>query len=109
VLQRRVVDQPAAGHVEDAYAVAHLRERALVEQSFGIGRLGQMDSDEVRVRVQLLAARGLLHAQLAVALSAHERVEGQHAHAEPPRAVRDELPDAAEPQDAERLLVQLHA
>src|SRR5207244_3551883 len=60
VLQRGVVDQPAAGHVEDAYALAHLRERARVEQSFGIGRLGQVDGDEVRVRD--MCACGMLRA-----------------------------------------------
>ena len=68
-----------------------------------------MDGDEVRVRVQLVAAGDLLHAELAVALGAHERIEGEHAHAKRPRAVRDQLADATEAEDAERLLVQLHA
>ena len=54
-------------------------------------------------------ALGLLHAQLAVALGADERVEGEHAHAEAPRALGDELADAPEAEDPERLLVELDA
>ena len=52
---------------------------------------------------------GALDAQLAKALLGDVRVEGHHVHAEAERALRHELADAAEAEDAERLLVQLHA
>ena len=54
VLQRGFVDQPAARDVQDAHAVAHLGERLGVEPAFGLGRLRQMDRDEVGLRVELL-------------------------------------------------------
>ena len=109
VLQRRVVDQPAAGDVEDAHAVAHLRERFGVQPVLRVRRLRQMDRDEVGLRVEHLAVLGLLHAQLAVALGAHKRVEGDHAHPERACPRRDKLADASEAEDPERLLIQLHA
>ncbi len=73
------------------------------------GVFGQVDRDEVGLRVDVLDAVGLLDPELAVALGADERVEREHAHAEAPRALGDELADAPEAEDAERLLVQLDA
>ena len=86
-----------------------MRERLGVEEAFGLGRLGQVHGDEVGLRVDVLGRVGLVDPQLAVALGADERVEGEHAHAEAPRALGDELADAPEAEDAERLLVQLDA
>ena len=51
----------------------------------------------------------MLDAELAVALGADERVVGDDAHAEALRALRDELADAAEAEDAERLVHELDA
>ena len=51
----------------------------------------------------------MLDAELAVALGADERVEGDDAHAEALRALGDELADAAEAEDAERLVHELDA
>ncbi len=107
VLERRVVDELAARAVDHADAVLHLRERLGVQPAARLGRLGQVDRDEVGLGVDVGARLGLLDAQLAVALGAHERVEGDHAHPEAARAGRDELADAAEPEHAERLLVDL--
>src|SRR5205807_6274572 len=92
----------AASDVEDANAVAHPRERVSIQPAFGLGRLGEVYGDEVRLRVQLLAVGRLLDPQLAVALGADERVERQHAHLKALRAVRHQLPDAAEAEDPER-------
>ncbi len=47
-----------------------------VEEAFGLRRLGQVDGDEVRLRVEVVDAVRLLDAELAVALGADERVEG---------------------------------
>ena len=68
-----------------------------------------MHGDEVGLAIEVLAARRRLHTQVAVALGAHEGVEGYDAHAEALCAVRDELADAPEAEDAQGLLVQLGA
>ena len=102
-------DQRAAGDVEDADAVLHLRERLGVEPALGLGGLGQVDGDEVGLGVDVVGGLGLGHAELLVALGADERVEGDDVHAEALRALGDELADAAEAEDAERLVEQLGA
>ena len=66
-----------------------------------------MQRDEVRRGVDLVAGLRLHHPELAVALGADERVVGDHVHPECERAVGNELADPAEPEDPERLLVQL--
>ena len=58
---------------------------------------------------QLVDRGDELHAELARAIGAHERVVGDEAHAERVRALRDEHADPPEPDDAERLAVQLDA
>ena len=58
---------------------------------------------------ELFDRRHELHAELAGALGAHERVVGDEPHAERVGALRDEHADAPEPDDAERLAVQLDA
>src|SRR5436309_1428107 len=105
----RSTELPSASDVEDAHALTHLRERVSIQPALGLGRLGQVHGDEVRLRVQLLAAGRLLDPELAVALGADERVERQHAHLKALRSVRHQLTDAAEAEDPERLLVQLNA
>ena len=108
-LQCGVVDERAARDVEDPHAVLHLRERLGVEPALGLGRLRQVHGDEVGLGVHVIARLRLVDAHLAVALGADERIERDHAHAEPLGAVRHELADAAEAEDPERLLVQLDA
>ncbi len=109
VLERLVDQQLAAGAVDDPHAVAHLRERLGVQPAARLGRLRQVDGDEVGLAVDVAARLGLLDAELAEALGGDERVEGEHAHAEALGAGGDELADAAEAEDAERLLVDLDA
>ncbi len=67
-----------------------------------------MDRDEVRLGVDVLGALGLLHAEVAVALSADERIERDHTHAEAARTLGNQLADAPEAEDPERLLIKLH-
>ena len=109
ILQRVLVDQPAARDVQQPHAVSHRGERGRVDEAFGLGCLGQVDRDEVRLGVDVLDAVGLLHAQLAVALGADERVEGKNAHVETTGALGHELSDAPEADDPERLFIELHA
>ena len=54
VLERGVVDQAASGHVENAHPVSHLGELAGVHPTFGLGRLGQVDRDEVGLGAHLI-------------------------------------------------------
>ena len=68
-----------------------------------------MNRDEVGDGVDLLAVLGLLDAELAIALGADERIEGDHPHPERAGARRDQLADPAEAEDPKRLLVQLDA
>ncbi len=58
---------------------------------------------------ELLDRRRELHTELAGAIGTHERVESNEPHAERVRTLRDEHPDASEPDDPERLAVQLDA
>ncbi len=68
-----------------------------------------MQRQEVRGAQHVVGALGLLGADLAVAAVGDERVERDHAHAEGLGADGDELADAAEAQDAERLALELGA
>ena len=67
-----------------------------------------MDGEEVGLGDDLVE-RQQLDAELATSLGGHERVEGDQPHAERPGAVGDELADAAEAGDAERLVGELDA
>ena len=108
-LEVGVDDQRAARDVEHADAVLALRERGGVEPALGRVVLGQVEREEVGPGVDVVGGVGLLDPELAVALGADERVERDHAHAEPHRALGDELADAAEAEDAERLVHELDA
>jgi hypothetical protein len=68
-----------------------------------------VDGEEVRLGVDLVRALGAVDAHLAVAVGPDVRVVGEHAHAEPLRALGDELADAPEAEHAERLVHQLDA
>ena len=107
--ERVEVDQLAAGAVDDPHPVAHLRDRLGVDPVDGLGRLRQVDRDQVGARVELLAGLDALDAELAEALRGDELVEGDHVHVEGLGALGDELADAAEADHAERLAVELVA
>jgi hypothetical protein len=109
VLQILVDQQRPARDVQHADAVLHLRERLGVEPVLGIGRLRQVDRDEVGGGVELVAGLGALDAQFAEALLGDVGVEREHPHPEPLGAFRDELADAAEAEHPEHLVVQLDA
>ena len=102
-------EQRPAGDVQDPDAVLHPRERVRVEPVLGLGGLGQVDGDEVGDGVEIVRGRGALDAELAESLLRHVEVEADHAHTEAACALGHELADPAEPEDPERLLVQLHA
>ncbi len=108
-LQVVVDHELPARDVDHAHAVLHLREGVRVQPALGLGRDRQVDRDEVGGRVEVVGRLRPLHSGLAEALLADVEVERHDAHAERERALGYELADAAEPDHAECLLVQLGA
>ena len=106
--QRVLVDDAAARHVDDPDARLGLGQQLGVDQPDRLGRLGHVDRDEVGHRHQLVEV-DQLDAHLAGPLGGHERVVGDEPHAEGQRPLGHQLADAAEPDDAERLVAQLDA
>ena len=85
-----------------------LSSRSRPMRPVGLRRLRQVDGEEVGLGDDLVE-RQQLDAELAGPLGRHERVVGDEAHAEAAGPVGDELADAAEADDAERLVGQLDA
>ena len=108
--ERLLVDDAAAPGVDRAACRA---SRARAPPAFTSPmvsrRLGRVDRHEVAGRDELFDRGHELHAELARAIGAHERVVRDEPHAERVRALGDEHADAAEADDAERLAVQLDA
>ena len=86
----------------------HCANASASRKPLRLRRAREVDREEVGLRVDLGGGRGRLGAELAEALRADERVEGDDVHAERLRARRDELADPAEAQHAQRLLIDLH-
>ena len=107
VCERILVDQPAAGGVHDANAVAHVLERIASEEPSRLVVERKMERDEICHRVQRLRRRRRLDSELSEAVERHVRVVGDDAHAEAERAARDLPADPAEPHDAEGLSREL--
>ncbi|GAA3130434.1 hypothetical protein GCM10017687_52300 [Streptomyces echinatus] len=107
-VQRRLVDDSAAGRVDDAHARLDLAQRLVADQAEGLGGLGQMDGDEVG-DLQQLVQRQHLDAHLRGPRGLHVGVVGHDLHAEGGHALRDQGADAAEAHDTEGLLGQLDA
>jgi len=101
--ERRFVDELTACRVDDAHAVARACERARVDRPARLRIQRQVEREELGHAEDLVLRLQPLHAELAEALRAHERVVGHDAHPEPGRAARDLLPDPAEAEHAERL------
>ncbi len=108
-LKRLEVDQLASGAVDDPHPVLHLCDRLGVDPVDRVGRLGQVDGDDVRLRVQVVAGLGVLDTKLPETLSGDELVEGDHLHGEGLGPVGNKLADPPEADHAERLAVQLVA
>ena len=79
--QRLLVDQPAAGGVDDDHARLGLGQRLLADQPGGLRRLRQVHGDEVGPRQQLVE-RQQLDAELRGAGGRHVWVVGHHVRAE---------------------------
>ena len=107
--QRGLVDDAAAGRVDDPQRRLRVREQVGRDQAHRVGRLREVDREEVGLADEVLERGDERHAELPGAVGTHVRVEGHELHAERQRALGDEHADAAEADDAERLAVELDA
>src|SRR5207248_272975 len=104
-----LVDQLAAGGVDQTDAVFHLRERLLAERAAGLVCQRQVQAQEVGRAIDILRLLDALGAELAEALLGDERVVGDDAHPQPERPPRHLLADPAEAKHTQRLAVELDA
>ena len=107
-VQRLFVDESAAGDVHDVGGRLHDGELRLADHPGRLGRLRHVHRDEVALREHLVE-RQQLDLQLLRARGRHVGVVADDAHAEGTEALGDEGADAAETEDADRLLVELGA
>ena len=107
--QRVEVDQLAACAVDHPHAVAHPGDRLGIDPAHRLGRLRQVDRDQVGARVELLAALDALDSELAEAIRGDELVERDDLHLECLRPLGDELADPPEADHAKRLAIELVA
>src|SRR5439155_25230278 len=82
-------------------------DRVAVEEAARLRRQRQVQGQELGRSQQVFGALGPLDTELAETLLCDERVVAGHAHAEPERAPRHLLADAAEAEHAERLALEL--
>ena len=106
--QRLLVDERAAGGVDDPDAVAHRRDRLAIDHPARLVAERRVERDHVGDAVDVVERGGVLDPELAEAIVADERVERDDAHPETERPPGDLLADPAEADDAKRLAVQLH-
>jgi hypothetical protein len=106
-LERLEINQRAPSAVDDPRAVAHLRNGVVVDHVLRLGRLRDVQRDHVGAGVQRVEGLHPLHPELAEALRGDELVERDDVHVECLCALGDELADAAEPNDTQRLAVKL--
>src|SRR5918999_5477361 len=106
--QRVLVDETAAGGIDDEHALLGDGELVLADETQRVRGLRQMDRDHIGPAQQVLAV-GELDAQLGGAGRGDVRVVGDQVDAERGEPLGDELADLAETDDADGLAVQLDA
>ncbi len=106
--ERVFVDEPAASSVDDDDAGLDHGELALADQVERLGRLRQVDRDDVGFAQQLFE-RDEPDAVLRRTGRLHVGVVRDEVGAERGQPLRDELPDLAEPDDADGLVEDLDA
>ncbi len=104
--QGRLVDDAAPGRVDDPEVGLGLGQQIGADQAHGLGRLGQVDGQEVGLAHHLLQ-REQLDAHLLGPLRRHVGVEGHQAHPEGVGPLGHEGADPAQADHAEGLAVQL--
>ncbi len=107
-VQSGLVDDAAAGGVDEHQRRLDLVQLLGADQAGGLGRLRQVDRHEVGLGEQRVEVDES-DAHLGGAAGLHVRVVGDHLHAEGAEPLRDEDADPTEADDADGLLVQLDA
>ena len=105
--ERVLVDERAAGGVDQARAVPHLRDRLRPDDPDRLVGQRQVERDEVGGAEHAPPARRAFDPDLAEAVVADERVVADDPHPEADRPPRDLLADPAEAEDPERLACEL--
>ncbi len=100
--QRRLVDQSAAGAVDQDDALAHLRDRRRVDDVAGLLGQRRVQRDHIGPRQQRVQV-DLLDAQVDGPLVRQERIERHHPHLQADGAVGDDGADIAAADQAEGL------
>ena len=104
-----LVDDAAPGGVDEPQRRLGVAQQLGVDEPDGLGRLGEVDGEEVGLADELVEGGHEGDAELAGPVDAHVRVVGEEAHPEGGCPLRDEDADPAEPDDRQRLVVQLDA
>ena len=107
-VERVLVDDAAARGVDEHQRRLGLGELVGADQADGLGRLGQVDADEVGLGEQGVEV-DQTDAHLRGPAGLHVGVVGDHVHAERREPLGDQDADPAEPDDADGLLVELDA
>ena len=107
-LERVLVDQPAAGAVDDPHARLHPADRGGVDHVAGAVDKRRVQRNEVGAPYQVVEF-DLLDAHFPGALRRQERVAGDHLHLQAAAPFGDVRPDVAAPDDPQHLAGQLHA
>ena len=108
VVERLLVDDAATGGVDEHEARLDLRQLLLADHAERLGRLRQVDGDEVGLFEQLVES-DQLDAHLGRTAGLDVGVVGDDLHAEGAEPLSDEDADAAQADDADGLLVELDA
>ncbi len=103
-----LVHDAAAGDVDHSQRRLGLEQQIAVDQTQGLGGLGKVHRQEVRLGDQLVE-RQQFDPHLLRAVLRHEGVVRHDAHPERPSAVGHELADTAKANDTEGLVDQLDA
>jgi hypothetical protein len=106
--QGLLVEDAPAGGVDDAHGRLDLGQGLLADEAHRLGRLRQVDGDEVALGQQLVEGDEA-GTELAGALDRDVGVVGEDLDAEALEPLGHELADAAEADDADLLLEQLDA
>ena len=107
-VQRILIDQAAPGHVDNERRRLHQRKLVRRDHPGRLGRLRHVDGDEVGLGEQFIQSKQC-HAELLGACRGHVWVIRHDVGAEGLHPRGDERTDAAEPDDADGLLVEFDA
>jgi hypothetical protein len=105
--ERVLVDERAAGGIDEARPVPHLRNRVRPDDPGRLVGQRQVQRDEVRGAEYVVQPGEAFDPNFAEAVVADERVVPDDPHPEADRSPRDLLADPAEAEHAERLACEL--